>query len=199
MVIKIISFGIMFISYILITLSMVYGLNKAKKVHNVSIKDVKNEIPNGYILRTICSLIYLFCIIDWIVSLKLIAWSYIPFPQWVIFIGLVLLSITVIIFWWIHITLNSNYHGPLKLHRNHKLITNGPYAIVRHPTYVGFPLLHTSYFLITFNYILLLSGFVMSFYVNHYRILIEEKLLLERFGNDYLNYKNKVGMYFPKI
>lgn len=39
----------------------------------------------------------------------------------------------------------------------------------------------------------------MAFYVNHKRIQIEEKLLIERFGDEYLDYKQKVGMYFPKL
>lgn len=141
---KLIFIGSFILSYIMIAFT--YGLNQAKKVHHVNLKDVKNEIPNGILLRGICSLIYFFCIIDWMFDINLIPWAYLPFKIYVNYIGLITLFLTVALFWWIHITLGSNYHGPLKIHEKHVLIKNGPYAIVRHPTYVAFPLFHISIF-----------------------------------------------------
>ncbi len=182
--------------YILIILSANYGLKKAKKAHNVTLKDVKNEIKSGYFFRGICSLIYYFCIIYWIFNLSFIPYFFIPYNLALHISGLILFSLVVCLFWWIHISLGSNYHGPLKLHENHKLITSGPYAFARHPTYVAFPLLHISLFLITHSWLLLISGMVMAIYVNSKRIQIEEELLLKKFGKEYENYKKKVGKYF---
>lgn len=185
--------------YALIILAFNYGLQKAKKAHNVDFAKVKTEIPNGILLRGICSLIYYFFLVDWIFGFRLLPWLYMPFPAWVNWAGFVLLVLDTAFFWWIQIVLGSNYHGPLYLHENHELITSGPYRLIRHPTYLAFPLLHISLFLMTSNIAILIAGLVMSIYVNHIRIGYEEKLLLERFGDRYRDYMAKTGRYLPKI
>jgi protein-S-isoprenylcysteine O-methyltransferase Ste14 len=38
----------------------------------------------------------------------------------------------------------------------------------------------------------------MSIYVNSMRIKVEEKLLIERFGDKYIEYSKRVGKYFIK-
>ena len=64
--IKIISIIILVSGYVLILLSTNYGLKKAKLVHNAALKDVKNEIKSGYVIRSLCSLLYFLSIIYWI-------------------------------------------------------------------------------------------------------------------------------------
>jgi protein-S-isoprenylcysteine O-methyltransferase Ste14 len=187
------------ISYLLIIGSFSYGLQRAKAVHQVDLKSVKHEVPNGYLVRTICSLVYYFCLVDWIFNLNLIGWSYFSFDSWIHWLGLGLLMLDVLIFWWIGFTLGANYHGPMHLHENHQLVTTGPYAVVRHPTYLAFPLLHLSLFFMTSNWLILLSGFTMAILVNHHRVKMEEKLLMERFGIQYSNYIKTTGKFFPKI
>jgi protein-S-isoprenylcysteine O-methyltransferase Ste14 len=39
----------------------------------------------------------------------------------------------------------------------------------------------------------------MSIWVNHNRIKYEERLLLEKFGNEYENYMKYTGKYLPKL
>ena len=81
---------------------------------------------------------------------------------------------------------------------DHKLIQNGPFGIIRHPLYV--------------SYILILAGLSLTFLI--YWILVpalfiiigiyptakaEEETLIEQFGEEYIEYKRKVGMFFPKF
>jgi protein-S-isoprenylcysteine O-methyltransferase Ste14 len=118
------------ISYILIILAFNYGFKKAQKVHTITLVQVKKEVPNGLLLRGLCSLIYYICIIDWMMfEFNFIKWSYFPFPIWVNWIGALLMILVVIFFWWIHITLGSNYNSPLHIYDNHQLITSGPLFI----------------------------------------------------------------------
>lgn len=80
-----------------------------------------------------------------------------------------------------------------------KLVTTGPYGLVRHPQYAGGMIFIIGWFLIW--------GGIYSFYVLplvliaiFFQALIEEKYILEKeFGAEYLEYKKKVGMFFPKI
>jgi protein-S-isoprenylcysteine O-methyltransferase Ste14 len=51
----------------------------------------------------------------------------------------------------------------------------------------------------TANYVICISGVVMAVIVNSQRVKIEEDMLKERFGNEYVNYMSRVGKYLPKL
>jgi 2-dehydropantoate 2-reductase len=193
------SVGIAAACYALIILSAQYAFMKAKKAHGVTLKDVKNEVPGGFAARGALSLAYYFSIADWIGGWRLLSRAYLPFPSWVRIAGLCLLGSTTALFWWINVDLGSNYHGPMKLHEGHRLVTRGPYAFARHPSYLAFPLLHASLFLITMNPVLLAAGMAMSIYVNRKRVMVEERMLDERFGAEYRAYALRTGRYFPRL
>ncbi len=72
--------------------------------------------------------------------------------------------------------------------------TIGLYKISRNPMYVGFNLLTISAILSCSHWLILLLG-NYSIIVYHFIILGEESFLENRFGNNYLNYKNAVRRY----
>jgi len=87
----------------------------------------------------------------------------------------------------------------LTLHGPAYFVTSGPYSIVRQPQYIGGIIFIIGWFLIW--------GGLYSFYILPvliifilFQALIEEKYIIEKeFGNEYKEYKKKVGMFFPKI
>jgi len=87
----------------------------------------------------------------------------------------------------------------LTLHGPACFVTSGPYRIVRQPQYVGGIVFIIGWFLIW--------GGLYSFCILPILIIfillwapIEEKYILEKsFGNEYKEYKKKVGMFFPKV
>lgn len=79
-----------------------------------------------------------------------------------------------------------------------EVISEGVFHIVRHPIYTGALLFYLTAILSTLSLIsaafwLLIIGFYI--YISRY----EEGILTETFGNDYLEYKKKTGMLFPKL
>jgi protein-S-isoprenylcysteine O-methyltransferase Ste14 len=79
-----------------------------------------------------------------------------------------------------------------------EVISEGVFRIVRHPIYTGAILFYLTAILSTFSlisaaYWLLVIGFYI--FISKY----EEGILTETFGNDYLEYKKKTGMLFPKL
>ncbi len=80
------------------------------------------------------------------------------------------------------------------------LMTEGPFSIVRHPTYLAHTLIFSGVFLITEVTsvgIITLLDFII---INTIIIPLEEKELLSRFGEDYEFYKKKVpSRFFPWI
>jgi len=79
-----------------------------------------------------------------------------------------------------------------------EVINTGVFRIVRHPIYLGAILFYLGASLITMSIAaaalwLLIIGFYIV--ISRY----EERILTETFGNDYLEYKKKTGMLFPKL
>ncbi len=72
-----------------------------------------------------------------------------------------------------------------------KLVKDGVYSFCRNPMYLGYSFLFFAFgFLMRNIYFLFLSiGVVIFIYI--YSKLIEEKVLLKRFGKEYLNYKKE--------
>ncbi len=80
-----------------------------------------------------------------------------------------------------------------------KLITRGPFAVVRHPTYFAHILMFSGIFLITG---VIAIGIITLFdFLLVYTIItpLEEKELLNRFGEEYRLYKNRVPKFFPRF
>ena len=78
------------------------------------------------------------------------------------------------------------------------VINTGVFRLVRHPIYTGALLLYLGLILITLS---LASAALWPIILLFYYLICryEEGLLFEEFGNDYLEYKKKTGMLFPKL
>lgn len=79
-----------------------------------------------------------------------------------------------------------------------KLVTSGMYKYIRHPLYlslmlVGFGILFKN---IGFTQIILASINIVSLV---FTAKVEEKEMIKKFGNEYLDYMKKTKMFFPYI
>ena len=79
-----------------------------------------------------------------------------------------------------------------------KLVTQGPFSVVRHPTYFAHTMIFSGVFLmtevITVAIITLLDLLLILLLI----IPLEEKELLNRFGEEYRIYKGRVPRFFPR-
>ena len=83
-------------------------------------------------------------------------------------------------------------------HRPEKVVTTGIYAVVRHPQYLGFLLVHAGFSFLLSAWFALLSTpvlFLMLFLMARK----EETELVQEFGQDYAAYRRKVPMLVPKF
>ncbi|MBU7017888.1 MAG: isoprenylcysteine carboxylmethyltransferase family protein [Theionarchaea archaeon] len=79
----------------------------------------------------------------------------------------------------------------------YKISTRGAYNIMRHPMYVSYSLFFVGTPLAFLN--LLLFGCVLGI-LGYYRIAQEEeRVLTNRFGEEYIQYKKRVGMFIPRM
>ena len=90
----------------------------------------------------------------------------------------------------------SNLFGA-ELYKEHKLVTHGPFAIVRHPLYLGVIFTAVGALLIFRTWAMVIFS-PMSFVVIS-RAEREEKLLEQEFGEAWKVYVSKVPKWFPKL
>ncbi len=77
-----------------------------------------------------------------------------------------------------------------------QVITTGVFSIVRHPIYLGSILLYLGFILLSLSLLSVLVWFIIIIF--YYMISrYEERLLTQRFGSVYEEYKKKVPMLFP--
>lgn len=85
-------------------------------------------------------------------------------------------------------------HGVLE---DHRLITHGAYAVVRHPVYLGAFLIWLGLALAFSNVLALVITvvYVIPLYILYLRA--EENMMLESFGEEYRDYRSTVPMLLP--
>lgn len=85
-----------------------------------------------------------------------------------------------------------------EIHRAERIVASGVYSIIRHPQYFGGILAHIGFsFLLSALYSLLVTPLVIAIiYVISWK---EEKELTKEFGQEYVEYRNKVPMLIPKL
>jgi protein-S-isoprenylcysteine O-methyltransferase len=99
---------------------------------------------------------------------------------------------------WARSLLGKQWSGAARILKEHKLITSGPYSVVRHPMYFANILMYIGCLIIIRSYILF-GLFLILIAILSYRIKIEEKELFNKFGKEYEEYKKKVALIIPYI
>jgi len=119
-----------------------------------------------------------------------------PYIFYTQLLGLVLTFTGYIVFIW-SVVARGRYAVSWEMPENHKLVTWGPYRYVRHPSYLGYFLMFFGLFFIWPNLPTLLPLLAIPGY---FRITLdEEKLLVQRFGDEYVQYQKKTGRFIPRF
>jgi protein-S-isoprenylcysteine O-methyltransferase Ste14 len=126
------------------------------------------------------------------------AWASFHLPSWARWGGAVLGAVAGGLISWTFRTLGHNLTDTVVTRRNATLVTRGPYRWVRHPFYLAFAIAVIANSLITANAFLAITG-TAAFLAIVARTAIEEQKLIERFGDDYLDYMQHTGRFLPRI
>ncbi|MBE0525426.1 MAG: isoprenylcysteine carboxylmethyltransferase family protein [Candidatus Thorarchaeota archaeon] len=131
--------------------------------------------------------------VDWF------AWSQIPnYPEPLRWAGAVLVLVSIPLLGWIHRTLDRQYSACLQIKESHLLITQGPYARVRHPMYTVLNMFSFGVALVTANFLII--GFA-SLLITPFPFVAkkEEQMMLDTFGDEYSEYMKRTGRFFLRI
>lgn len=114
-------------------------------------------------------------------------------------IGVILMLAALALLFETHRQLGRNWSVTLDTRKKHKLIDTGLYGYVRHPMYSGFWLLALAQAALLPNWIAGLSGVVGWSILYFLRVGREEKLMIETFGDEYLDYMKRTKRVIPLI
>jgi len=126
------------------------------------------------------------------------SWKQIPYVSIVgisvVVIGQVLRTTAMI-----HASTNFNHTVQFYKADTHKLVTDGIYAWCRHPSYAGFFYWGIGTQLVLQNPLSVVVYAALMWKFFHDRIRVEERALVKFFGQDYVDYRARVGTKIPFI
>lgn len=96
-------------------------------------------------------------------------------------------------------TLGKYFSIMVTIQQNHKLVKKGIYRLIRHPAYTGLFLFMLGIGLSLGNWLSLFIIFTISVTIAFVRVPLEEKVLIERFGDEYRSYMKKTKRYIPYL
>lgn len=112
--------------------------------------------------------------------------------------GIALAALGVAFAIWARLILGSNWSGTVTVKADHTLVRRGPYRIVRHPIYTGIllGLLGTAVTHGKVSSLLALPVCAFGFWL---KSLMEERFMVEQFGEQYLQYRHQVRALVPYL
>lgn len=136
--------------------------------------------------------------VSWLWNPAWLGWSSVPVPEWARWVGLGGFGCSVAWLLWMFHTLGPNLTDTVVTRRNATFVDFGPYRYVRNPMYTGVLVLGLSLGLALGTWLTPLGAGVI-FTLLAIRTRIEEKYLIERFGEQYRVYMVRVGRFVPKL
>ena len=129
----------------------------------------------------------MFGLIAYMIDPSWMAWSSVPLPNRLRWIGIGLGIIAGSLLFWTLRHLGKNLTDTVVTRKEHSLVTGGPYRWVRHPFYSSVITALLANSLAAANWFLFLAG-VLFFILIVIRTRKEEENLLGRFGDEYRKY-----------
>jgi len=124
--------------------------------------------------------------------------NFIP-PDWVRIVAVIGFVFSFIFYTWSHLDLGGQWSPVLETKSNHRLITTGIYRHIRHPMYLGFFFWAVLVGLLLPNWLTLIASWLSFALLYFIRIPAEEEMMIDQFGEKYIEYMKATGRIFPKI
>ncbi len=131
--------------------------------------------------------------------------EYIHLPEltlrvsWVALVGLGLAIVGLFVRFAAIRTLGEFFSHELKILQNHRVVQKGLYQHLRHPSYTGFAMICLGIPLVFGAmqiFVIMLGGIAVGVV---FRILIEEQILLDHFGDEYRAYQKRTKRLIPFV
>ncbi len=175
-----------------------------ERIANILFHTATGDPKKRWLLTPVVGFLFLcFVALFFVGSFGMDRWLHFPsviVMPWTLIIGLILLIPGAVLWIWTLVLFVKAHGTPVPVNPPHKLVTDGIYAFSRNPMMTGMYLVFFGIGLLTGSLSLTviftpLFIIIMTVYV----ISVEEQELKIQFGQQYLDYKKKVGMYLPSF
>lgn len=136
--------------------------------------------------------------VTFVINPRWLGWSAMALPNWLRVAGLPIGLVALAGFKWMFVHLGSNVTSTSMPRAQATLVTSGPYRWVRHPMYSVVALLSVAVTLLTTSWLVGACG-VAAFALLVARSRLEERRLVEKFGDAYRHYQRGTGRVVPRL
>ncbi|HKX41437.1 MAG TPA: isoprenylcysteine carboxylmethyltransferase family protein [Burkholderiaceae bacterium] len=119
-----------------------------------------------------------------------------PWAPWVFWVAALITAAGLLFTAWARVHLGRNWSGTVTLKRGHELVTDGPYALVRHPIYTGLLAALIGSALARGEWRGVLAVLI-AWAALWRKLRLEERWMAERFGEQYTAYRRHVPALVP--
>jgi protein-S-isoprenylcysteine O-methyltransferase Ste14 len=164
-------------------------------VIGTSTKKISEIILEKILLPMILLISFIFIIITALhINLPIVISNYLIKTIWMKYIGIIFCYIGLIIFLLALVSFGKSWRIGIDENNSNDLITTGIFKYSRNPIFLFMDIYFIGIMLIYPNivFIIMAIGTVIGI---HFQILREEKFLLNKFGEKYIEYKNKTRRY----
>jgi protein-S-isoprenylcysteine O-methyltransferase len=117
----------------------------------------------------------------------------------VFFTGIAMMWAGTFLYPWAAITLGTAFRTQVQILDDQRLITAGPYGIVRHPAYLAGTLIFTGIGLCLGNWLSVVATAGTTLLGYAWRVHVEEQALAERFGEAWTAHKKRTFAVLPPV
>lgn len=171
------------------------------RIKAASSKESISRKDEGYLFAVVLRLsgLALFVVtLAYLIAPQSVQWAMFPISRSFRWAGAVTGLLSSVLMFWTLNSLGKNLTDTVVTRANATLVTHGPYRWVRHPFYVTTALVMISVMLLTANWLIGIGCFVVLAMLG-IRTPQEEEKLVERFGQQYLDYMARTNRYVPRI
>ena len=120
-------------------------------------------------------------------------------PEPVFYTAMTLFWLGIALRLWAILTLGRLFRTKVLVLDDHRLVTSGPYRVLRHPAYAGGVMTLTGLGLAFGNWLSALGAFVCILLAYAWRIRVEEKALHARFGTSFDQHRRRTWAVIPLV
>jgi protein-S-isoprenylcysteine O-methyltransferase Ste14 len=122
-----------------------------------------------------------------------------PIPEPFFYIGIILMLGGIVFRQWAIWVLGRFFSTRVRIVSDHKIVREGPYRFLRHPSYTGMLLILLGLGLASRTWLGTIIILALFSLVIAYRISVEENALKTEFGNEYLEYAKETKRLLPYV
>jgi protein-S-isoprenylcysteine O-methyltransferase Ste14 len=118
-------------------------------------------------------------------------------PEWFSYVGATIMLVGIAFRQWAIWVLGGFFSTEVKIISNQRIVIEGPYRVLRHPSYTGLLMIMLGFGLAARTWVGTLAALLLFVWGIGYRIKVEENALKKEFGDEYLDYAKKTKRLIP--